>query len=47
MSFHRFQSTAPSDDSLSGRVVEIGTLAPLAGQLGRGVTALLDEVKLL
>jgi hypothetical protein len=48
MLFQRFQSTAPSrDDSLSGGVVEIGTLAKLAGQFGRGVTALLPEVKLL
>ena len=47
MLFQRFQSTAPRDDSLSGGVVEIGTLAPLAGQFGRGVTALLDERKLL
>ena len=47
MFFQRFQSTAPRDDSLSGGVVEIGTLALLAGQFGRGVTALLDEVKLL
>ena len=32
MSFQTFQSTAPSNDSLSGGVVEIGTLALLAGQ---------------
>ena len=47
MFFQRFQSTAPRDDSLSGGVVEIGTLATLTGQFGRGVTALLPEVKLL
>jgi hypothetical protein len=47
MCFQRFQSTAPRDDSLSGEVGEIGTLAVLTGQFGRGFTALLDEVKLL
>ena len=47
ISFHSFQSTAPRDDSLSGGVVEIGTLAVWAGQFGRGVTALLSELKLL
>ena len=46
-SFHTFQSRAPSDDSLSGGVVETGTLASGVGQFGRGVTALLSELKLL
>ena len=47
ISFQTFHSTAPREDSLSGGVVEIGTLALLAGQFGRGVTALLLELKLL
>jgi uncharacterized membrane protein len=47
MFVQRFQSPAPIDDSLSGGVVQIGTLAPLAGLFVRGITALLIEVKLL
>ena len=34
--FQRFQSTAPSEVLVSGGVVEIGTLASLAGHFGRG-----------
>ena len=34
--FQRSQPTAPRGDMFSEGVVEIGTLAPLAGQFGRG-----------
>ena len=37
---------APNDEALCGGVVEIGTLAEGVGQFGRGVTALLADLKL-
>ena len=45
-SFQSYHPTAPRDDSLCGGVVEVGTLAALAGQFGNGITALLSDLKL-